>query len=178
MLSIRTIRTKFAVALCMAACLMAAPAVSPAAQGTPAAHAAPALQAFEPDSLARIVARQQGKPFVLVLWSLDCVYCQASLKTLAEEIHKRKNLRVVTLSTDAAADPELAPMMRKRLAALGLSANAWAFGDAPPEQLRYMIDPKWHGEKPRSYWYDARGERVAYSGVITAATIERFASGW
>lgn len=147
----------------------------PAAAREPAAHA---LRPFEPDSLARLVAQQQGKPFVLVLWSLDCEYCLASLKTLGQEVRKRKQLRVVTLSTDAAADPELGPMMRQRLAAFGLPAHAWAYGDAPAEQLRYMIDPKWHGEKPRSYWFNARGERVAHSGMITTATIDKLTSGW
>lgn len=178
MLAIRTIGKKIAGVLGMAVCLMAALAASPSAHAAPPVQTAPALQAFEPDSLERLVARQQGKPFVLVLWSLDCVYCHASMKTLMEEKKKHKNLRIVTLSTDPASDPELASLMRKRLMPLRLSANAWAFGDAPAEQLRYMIDPKWHGEKPRSYWYDARGKRVAYSGVITAATIERFAGNW
>lgn len=178
MLAIHAIRKKFAGALGLAACLMAALAAHPSAYAAPPVQAAAVLQPFEPDSLERLVTQQQGKPFVLVLWSLDCVYCHASMKTLMEEKKKRKNLRIVTLSTDPAADPELASLMRKRLGPLGLSANAWAFGDAPAEQLRYMIDPKWHGEKPRSYWYDARGERVAYSGVITAATIERFAGNW
>jgi hypothetical protein len=44
----------------------------------------------------------------------------------------------------------------------------------PPERLRYAIDRSWHGEKPRSYWFNARGERVAYSGVITAAVIDKY----
>lgn len=135
-----------------------------AAQG---AGAAPALQAFQPDSMARIVAAQKGKPFVLVLWSLDCEYCLTSFTTLAEEKRKRKNLTVVTLATDALGDAQAASLMKKKLAASGLNSNAWAFGPAAPEQLRYAIDAGWHGEMPRSYWFNARGERVAHSGVIT-----------
>ena len=170
----QTTSVKWIAALFAAVFLVGSLAV-PAAAGEPAAHA---LRPFEPDSLSRLVAQQQGKPFVLVLWSLDCEYCLASLKTLGQEKRLRKNLRVVTLSTDAAADPELAPLMRQRLAAFGLPGHAWAYGDAPSEQLRYMIDPKWRGEKPRSYWFNARGERVAHSGVITAAIIDRLTSGW
>lgn len=166
------ISEKFIASLFMPLALLA---VSPAVGAAPPAAV---LQAFEPDGMAGLVAQQKGKPFVLVLWSLDCEYCLASLKTLGQEKRRRKNLRVVTLSTDAAADPELAPMMRQRLAAFGLPGHAWAYGDAPAEQLRYMIDPKWRGEKPRSYWFNARGERVAHSGLITAATIDRLTSGW
>lgn len=141
-----------------------------------AVNAGPTLQAFEPDSLAHIIDTQKGKPFILVVWSLDCVYCQASLKTLAQERRRRKDLTVVTISTDAADDPEAVALMQKRLGALGMTRHAWAFGMAPPEQLRYAIDPRWHGEKPRSYWFNAHGEKTAYSGVITAGMIARFAA--
>lgn len=138
------------------------------------AHAAPVfLQAFEPDSMARIVESQKGKPFVLIVWSLDCPYCQTSLKTLAQEKRKRKSLNVVTLATDALDDPHAAVLVKKRLAAAGMTGNAWAFGSAPSEQLRYAIDPQWHGEIPRTYWFNARGESSAYSGALTTATIEK-----
>lgn len=141
-----------------------------------AAQAGVALQAFEPDNFQRIVDEQKGKPFVLIVWSLDCEYCQASLKTLARERRTRKDLRVVTLATDALGDPQAVALMKQRLNQLGMTANAWAFGAAAPEQLRYAIDPKWHGEMPRSYWFNGRGEKTAYSGVLNAETIARLAA--
>ena len=67
--------------------------------------------------------------------------------------------------------------MKKELAALGMSTDAWAFGSAPPEQLRYAVDTNWRGEMPRSYWFNARGESLAYSGVITSANIEKLMLG-
>lgn len=138
------------------------------------AHAAAPIQPFEADDMTRIVASHRGKPFVLVVWSLECEYCQTSLSALSGEKRKRKDFDVVTLSTDAVGDSQTATLMRKKLASAGMAGNAWAFGDAPPEQLRYAIDPKWHGEMPRSYWFNARGERVAYSGAITPDVIARF----
>ncbi len=166
-------------AMTLSATAYAAGAVAAAAAPVPAPAAmpAPALQAFESDSLARIVAQHKGKPFVLVVWSLDCEYCITSLKTLGEEQRQRKQLHVVTLSTDAAADPQLATLMRQRLAEFGVRGPAWAYGNSPEEQLRYAIDPKWYGEKPRSYWFNARGERIAHSGVITAALIDKLSDG-
>lgn len=140
------------------------------------ATAEEAIRPFETHTMERIVDTQKGKPFVLVIWSLDCEYCQVSLKNLAEEKRKRKALQVVTLSTDTLGDPEAVALMKKKLESTGMSSNAWAYGDAPPAQLRYAIDPKWHGEIPRSYWFNARGERVAYSGVITAETIAKLAA--
>lgn len=141
-----------------------------------AAMADAAVQPFEPDSLARITEKQKGKPFVLIVWSLDCEFCQASLKTLAQEKRRRKDLNIVTVSSDSAEDPQASALMRKRLATLNLTANAWAYGPAPAEQLRYAIDPKWHGEMPRSYWFNARGEKIAYSGVLTPEAITKLYS--
>jgi hypothetical protein len=138
-----------------------------------AAQAGTLLQPFEPDSFAHIVEKQKGKPFVMIVWSLDCEFCQASLKTLATEKRKRKDLNIVTVSTDSAGDPQSADLMQKRLSALQMTSDAWAFGAAPSEQLRYVIDPKWHGEMPRSYWFNAKGEKIAYSGVLTSAAIEK-----
>lgn len=140
------------------------------------AHAGVALQPFETNSLARIIEQNKGKPFVLILWSLDCEYCQASLKTLAQEKRKRPNLKIVTLATDAMTDPQTAKLIRKRLNSLGMHANAWAFGAAPAEQLRHALDPGWHGEMPRSYWFNASGEKLAYSGVLDTALIDKYAS--
>lgn len=144
-----------------------------------AATAAPAeaIRPFEAHSLEHIVTAQKGKPFVLIVWSLDCQYCQISLKNLAEAKRKRKDLHVVTLSTDPVDDPQAVALMKKKLESAGMNSNAWAYGDAAPEQLRYAIDPKWHGEIPRSYWFNAQGQRVAsYSGVITAETIAKLAA--
>jgi hypothetical protein len=144
------------------------------------AHAAPsaqentqAIQSFGLDSMARIIASQDKKPFVLVVWSLDCPYCQASFQSLAAEKRKRRDFRVVTLSTDSVSDAQAVAQMKAKLALAGMSGNAWAYGDLPSEQLQYAIDPTWHGEKPRSYWFNAKGERVAHSGVITAALIAK-----
>jgi len=130
------------------------------------------LQPFEADSLARIIDSHRGKPFVVMVWSLDCEYCQASFATLAE-LRRRKGIDIVTIATDAAADPQSAQAISAKLAPSGLTGNAWAFGNAAPEQLRYRIDPKWRGELPRSYWFNAQGERVAHSGVISSELADR-----
>lgn len=138
------------------------------------AHAETRLHAFDTHSLARIAEQHKGKPFVLILWSLDCEYCQASLKTLAQEKRKHRNLTIVTLATDSMSDPQTATLIRQRLHTLGMQTNAWAFGNAPAEQLRHALDPNWHGEMPRSYWFNARGEKRAYSGVLDTTIIDKY----
>jgi thiol-disulfide isomerase/thioredoxin len=138
-----------------------------------AAGAAGKVRAFEADSLSSIVASHAGKPFVVVVWALDCDYCQPSFKALAEAQHRNK-LAVVTIATDRADDPQAVRFIEKKIAATGLAAQAWAFGSAPEERLRYAIDPKWRGEMPRSYWFDSSGKRVAHSGVITPDIVAKF----
>lgn len=134
--------------------------------------AGPAVQPFEPQSLRQLETEQQGKPFLLLVWSMDCEFCQASLDTLARVRAAHPALRVVTVSTDPIGDKALQAQLAHRLGALALLDHAWSFGSKSPEQLRFAVDPRWHGEKPRSYWYDAHGKRTAYSGVITAERIE------
>jgi hypothetical protein len=138
------------------------------------ACAAGKVRAFEADSLPAIVASHAGTPFVLVVWALDCDYCQPSFKALAEA-QRRGKLAVVTIATDRAGDAQAVSLIEKKIEGTGLAAQAWAFGDAPEERLRYAIDPKWRGEMPRSYWFDSTGNRVAHSGVITADIVAKLA---
>ncbi|MFZ3289892.1 MAG: hypothetical protein WA191_23990 [Telluria sp.] len=138
------------------------------------ASSAQTIREFRTDNFAEVIAGHKGKPFVLILWSLDCEFCQASLNTLSRKKRSNRHLRIVTLGTDSLADEQAAALMKSRLAAFGLKDSAWAFGAEPPEQLRYAIDKKWHGELPRSYWFNADGEVTARSGVISAETVDRF----
>lgn len=133
------------------------------------------LKPFEPASLKTIAEQHKGKPFVLFVWSLDCDYCHASLDRLTQARRTGSTLAIVTLATDPLHDPHARAAMEKRLTELQLTRNAWAFGSASPEKLKYALDPKWYGEKPRSYWFNARGERIAYSGMLTPAVIEKLA---
>ncbi|HEX8413412.1 MAG TPA: hypothetical protein VF637_05935 [Sphingomicrobium sp.] len=142
-----------------------------------AAHAAPArpqIAPFEAASLDKIVTAHKGRPFLLLVWSLDCAFCKASMAELARQQRMGSRLPVITLATDPAGDADAKAQLAERLRGAGLTSTNYAFGDAPPEQLRYAVDPNWHGELPRSYWFDAQGKRRAYSGVLTAEVIAKF----
>lgn len=138
-----------------------------------AAHAAEPIQAFGPESFRQIVAGKAGKPFVVMVWSLDCAYCAQSFEALSEA-KKKHGLDVVTIATDPADDPESARLIAGKLSAYRLTGNAWAFGSAPPEQLRYAIDPKWRGELPRSYWFGSDGKMVAHSGTVSKERVSAY----
>lgn len=130
------------------------------------------LQAFVRGSQQAIVTAQQGKPFVLALWSLDCVFCRDDLALLGKLMAKYPKLAVVTLATDP---PEQRDEVQKVLDRyrLGGAAN-WQFADTFVERLRYEIDPQWFGELPRTYFYEADGTRSAVSGQLDAHEVERW----
>ncbi|MEM5275313.1 hypothetical protein VSR17_09770 [Cupriavidus taiwanensis] len=130
-----------------------------------AGQAADRVAVFDSANAARIAAGQRGKPFVLVVWSLDCVYCKRNFDALGKLRAKHPDLRVVTLATDNA---ESLPQVRQVLARVSLTRNAWVFGSEPQERLRYAVDPEWMGEMPRTYFYRADGQRQGVSGVISA----------
>lgn len=134
-------------------------------QSAPRSSAAEAepVQAFQRTTLADIERSRRGREFWLVLWDLECTYCMKSLDHLARAQRDRPDLEVVTIATDSIADAKL---LADRLQTHGVVSDAYAFGDAPPEALRYAVDPKWLGEKPRAYRYDASGERETINGVI------------
>jgi len=69
----------------------------------------------------------------------------------------------VTVATDSMAD---AAQIEARLAQLGVKSESYAYSDAPPEALRFAIDPAWLGEKPRAYRYAAGGARTPVTGVL------------
>jgi thiol-disulfide isomerase/thioredoxin len=122
--------------------------------------------------MERIVAAHAGKPFVLMVWSLDCEYCAASFAALTKA-SREQHIAVVNIATDRADDAENLRLIRAKVAAAGLSSETWAFGNAPPERLRQAIDARWRGEMPRSYWYGSDGRPRAHSGVITQEVVER-----
>jgi thiol-disulfide isomerase/thioredoxin len=135
------------------------------------------LKPFEPASVEQIVASHKGKPFLLLVWSMDCEFCQASLEVLAKARAANPKLLVVTVTTDPIADLALAGQVRTRLASLRLLDDAWSYGNEAPERLHFALDPAWRGEKPRSYWYDVTGKRSAYSGLIKAEKLAQWQRG-
>lgn len=128
------------------------------------------VQPFERATLAAIEQQHARKPFWLVLWDLECPYCMKSLSHLAAAQRSDPQLKVVTVSTDPMSS---AAEIQARLAQLGVSSDAYAFGDAPREALQYAIDATWLGEKPRAYRYGADGKRETISGVIQLPTPPR-----
>jgi thiol-disulfide isomerase/thioredoxin len=111
-----------------------------------------------------ILAARQGKPLMLMLWSVDCSTCLKELGLLSETVRNHPNLDVVMISTDDAAvsDQAQALLEKHRLS----NIESWIFAHANDPSLRFEIDSSWFGELPRTYFYTADHKRMALSGAL------------
>lgn len=138
--------------------------------------AAPAqeIHPFVRGSLAGIVAARANVPFVLGFWSLTCAHCQEELALFGRMVKDDARFPLVLVSTDTPADQEA---INAVLARHGLTAvENWVFADDFVERLRFEVDPRWHGELPRTYVY--RGGRAVHSasGVVQEQTLRAWLS--
>jgi len=125
---------------------------------------------FKTGSLSEIVATQEGKPFLLNVWSLTCSACRAEMNMLAKLRKEYPDFNLVLVATDdIARSAEVQAFLLER----GLAqVDSWIFAEPNPQRLRYEIDSGWYGELPRSYFYDARHERLGVSGALKSEQIQ------
>lgn len=134
------------------------------AAAVPHASAADAVRPFVAGSLAQIVAERQGKPFVLAFWSVSCTHCPAELKALGELRKSYPKLDIVLVAADT---PDEALHTAQLAAKYGLGkVEQWVFTDEMEERLRFEIDRRWHGELPRTHFYDREHRIETVSGVV------------
>jgi len=125
---------------------------------------------FYHNSLKKIESSYLGQAFLLSVWSQECAPCIKELTILAELKAEYPDLNLVLISTDSIDNASINDSL---LAKLGHSdtVNSWAYASEQAEKLRYSIDSNWYGEMPRSYFYDAKGERLATSGLLSEALL-------
>lgn len=130
------------------------------------------LQVFHADSMQAIEQEHAGSPFIVAVWATDCPPCRRELALLSDFSADHPEVPVVLIATDP---PDYAAAVDQVLESFALTgAEAWRFGDAGAERLRYTIDPGWRGEMPRSYLYDEDGDRVGISGPISTELLRRW----
>ncbi len=123
------------------------------------------LKPFIAGSYQQILANHANQPLIMVAWSIDCPSCLKDM-ALINSIHKNKpDLKIIMLATD---DLSASDQIQQILAKNQLSnLNSWVFADENTQKLRFEIDPKWYGEIPRTYFFDAAHHREGVSGVLT-----------
>jgi len=121
--------------------------------------------AFTSGSYQQILAANANRPFMLVVWSINCPSCLKDMELLSN-IHKsRPDLKMIMLATDEPSATELIQQVLEKNQLTGI--ENWAYADDNTEKLQYEIDPKWYGELPRTYFFDKAHQRTGVSGVLT-----------
>ena len=126
---------------------------------------------FSSSKFAAFKQQHQGKQWLVLLWSLDCPPCFKELKIIGQLNAQRSDLPVVLINTDDQAG--LTEAREKVIEKYGLSQlTQWHFADDGAAKARFVIDPSWYGELPRSYFYRADGSRVGRSGLVDATLLK------
>lgn len=130
------------------------------------------IQPFGTTTFAELKEELTGEPFVVSLWSVDCLPCRVELDMLGKLKEENPDFPLLLISTDPIDEREEAVYI---LEEYGLeSIESWMFADAFIERLRFSIDPGWYGELPRSYFYNATHGSVAHSGILTREKLLEF----
>lgn len=98
-------------------------------------------------------AAKAGRPFVLALWSAHCEPCRGEMPLWREMRAKHPAVDIVLVSTDPPHERELLTRFLERYPPGPV--ERWSYADEFEERTRYAIDPRWRGELPRTYYFDA-----------------------
>lgn len=122
------------------------------------------LRPFDAKSVNTIREAHAGKPFVLAFWSIYCAPCREEMADWNALRRKYPGVPIVLVATDT---PDEWPNVERFLARYNPGpVEKWAFADEFVERVRYAIDPKWRGELPRAYFYDAAHAVEAHTGKL------------
>ncbi|MGR9114221.1 MAG: TlpA family protein disulfide reductase [Gammaproteobacteria bacterium] len=125
---------------------------------------------FNSGSYRHVLNNHAKQPFMLVIWSVTCSSCLKEMELLSTLHKNRPNLKIVTLATDDLSDAnEIQSILDKNQLS---DTEKWVFASENSQKLRYEIDPRWYGELPRTYFYDADHQREGISGVLTQEDYE------
>ena len=123
------------------------------------------IRPFVSGSFTEIIESQQKKPFILVLWSLDCPSCFKELEMIGRISPQHSEVNIILVSTDIEANmSELNAVLKKYKLN---NIESWVFSGDSDERLRFEIDRTWYGELPRSYLFKEKEKKQVVSGILS-----------
>jgi hypothetical protein len=123
--------------------------------------------AFTSGSYQQILASNANRPFMLVIWSVNCSSCLKDMALLSSIHQSRPELKVVMLAADQlSATEQIQPILEKHQLS---EIENWVYAEENTQKLQFEIDPKWYGELPRTYFFDKTHQRTGVSGVLSKA---------
>ncbi|MGS0997867.1 hypothetical protein [Rhodanobacter sp. UC4451_H18] len=130
------------------------------------------LQPLAAGDIAALLKPPTHGERIIVLWALDCAYCEPNLEALAklQRAHPR-DIELVIVTTDSIERRRAIEARLQHMKVDGLPNRAYA--EAMPERLNFLLDPTWGGETPRVLVIRADGSRLGISGELTPAQMRK-----
>ena len=150
------------------------------AKSTTAPAMATNVEAIDTAGLKDLISKPKDKPLLVNFWATYCDPCRDEFPDLVkvDSDFRPKSLDFVTVSLDDVSD--IKTTVPQFLAQMKATMPAYLLNVTDPEPAINAVDPKWQGDLPATFLYNAKGEIVfkAFGRVNTAAlreAIERLA---
>jgi thiol-disulfide isomerase/thioredoxin len=138
------------------------------------------VEAIDTAGLKDLISKPKDKPLLVNFWATFCDPCRDEFPDLVkiDREFRPKTLDFVTVSLDDFSS--IKTDVPKFLAQMKATMPAYLLNVTDPEPAINAMDPKWQGDLPATFLYNAKGEIVfkAFGRVNTAAlreAIERLA---
>lgn len=132
------------------------------------------VEAINLAGLKDLISKPKDKPLLVNFWATYCDPCRDEFPDLVkvDTDFRPKSLEFVTVSLDDVGD--IKTKVPEFLAQMKATMPAYLLDVSDPEPAINAVDPKWQGEMPATFLYNAKGEIVfkAFGRVNTAALRE------
>ncbi|GAA6172584.1 hypothetical protein NBRC116592_22540 [Colwellia sp. KU-HH00111] len=129
--------------------------------------------AFNQTQFDKIKQQYQGQPWLMLLWSVDCPPCFKELAIMQKLLAKHDDLAIVIINADA--DEGVMAQRKHIIKKFALTQfNIYHFADGQADQSRFLIDPAWYGELPRSYFVESNGTFHGKSGLVQESMVTQW----
>jgi len=126
---------------------------------------------FDAKTLGALKREYAGHPFVLSFWSIHCEPCREEMPLWRAMRARFPGVPIVLVQADPPGEEGAERFLARDDPG---PVRLYRYADEFEERIRYAVDPRWRGELPRNYFFDAT-HRVK---VVTGVADSRWCLRW